>query len=49
MPTAQFLLGKISSGKFVRPPPPRPTGYDDKIPHRDRVKLTLSERLSNSL
>ena len=29
MPTAQFLPGKISPGKFAIPPPP---GYDGKIP-----------------
>ena len=30
MPTAQFLPGKISPGKFAIPSPP--PGYDGKIP-----------------
>ena len=31
MPTAQFLLGKTSSGKFAIPPPIPPPGCDGEI------------------
>ena len=47
-PLHNFFLEKLAQANLSYPPP-RPTGYDDKIPQRDRVKLILSERLSNSL
>ena len=44
MPTAQFLLGKITSGKFSIPP-----GYDGKIhPPGKRLKLILICKVYNT-
>ena len=41
MPTAQFLLGKIRSGKFAEPP--SPPGYHGKIPPRIGLNVSLSD------
>ena len=42
MPTAQFLLGKIRSGKFAKPPPP-PGDIMVKYPPRIGLNVSLSD------